>query len=63
MHDTDVKVEYIFTMRENIPFYKKVHLKTQSKKKDLLVIPEYCKKRRILICLTKAVLKKTLNAI
>ena len=26
MHDTDVKVEYIFTMRENIPFYKKVHL-------------------------------------
>ena len=40
---------------EQLHFYKKVHLTTQSKKKDVLVISKYCKKRRIVIYLTKSV--------
>ena len=63
--DTDVKTGLIFFHHEGeqLRFYKKVHLKTQSKKKDVLVISNYCMKRRILIYLTKAVLKRTSNAI
>ena len=47
---------------EQLRFYK-VHPKTQNEKKDVLVIFKYCKKRRIPIYLTKAVLKRTSNAI
>ena len=50
-------------MENNYLFYKKVYLKTQSKKKDVPVISKYCKKRGILIYLAKAVLKRTSNAI
>ena len=55
---------------EQLGFYKKAHMKTQSKKKDVLVIffillvnETKNKKRRILIYLTKIVLKRTSNAI
>ena len=43
---------------KQLRFYIKVQLKTQSKKQDVLVISKQCRKRRILIYLTKAVLKK-----
>ena len=37
--DTDVKIEnYNHHHGEQLLFYKKVHIKTQSKKKDVLVI-------------------------
>ena len=52
-----------------ITFLKKVHIKTQSKKKDVLVIfilllynpLYYCKKRRTPIYLIKTVLKRNLK--
>ena len=40
-------------MENNYVFIKKIHLKTQSKKKDVLVISKYRKKPRIFIYLTK----------
>ena len=36
--DTDVKIEYIHHDGEQLSFYIKVHLKTQSNKKDVLEI-------------------------
>ena len=56
-------------MENNYFFLKKVHIKTQSKKKDVLVIfilllynpLYYCKKRRTPIYLIKTVLKRNLK--
>ena len=72
--DTDVKIEnYNHHDREQLLFLKKVkkkvHIKTQSKKKDILVIfilllynpLYYCKERRTPICLIKTVLKRNLK--
>ena len=55
--------------RKGLPFFKKVHIKTKSKKKDILVIfislfynpLYYCKKRRTPIYLIKTVLKRNLK--
>ena len=54
---------------EQLGFYKKVHIKTQSKKKDVLVIfilllynpLYYCKKRRTPIYLIKTVPKRNIK--
>ena len=74
--DTDVKIEnYAHHDGEQLLFIKKVyfkkklHIKTQSKRKDVLVIfilliynpLYYCKKRRTPIYLIKTVLKRTLK--
>ena len=68
--DTGGKIEnYNHHDGEQLLFYKKVHIKTQSKKKDVLYIIAlyYCKKRRTPIYLIKTVpkrnLKRTLHAI
>ena len=71
--DTDVKIEnYNHHDGEQLLFYEKVNIKTQSKKKDILVVfifiaLYYCKKQRTQIYLVKTALKRnhkrTLNAI
>ena len=57
-------MKVIITMMENnkVFFIKKVHIKTQSKKKDVLS-SLHCKKRRVSIYLTKTVLKRTSSCI
>ena len=69
---TDAKIEnYNHHDGERLLFYRKVHIKTQSKKKDVLVIFiycfNYCKKRGTPVYLITTALKKnltrTLNAI
>ena len=52
-------------MENNYFFVKKIHIKPQGKKKDVLVmvILYYCEKRRIPTYLIKTVLKRTSNAI
>ena len=55
----DVKKEnYYHHDEEQLGFYKKVRIKTQSKKKDVLVILQSKNSN----FLTKTVLKRTLNA-
>ena len=48
---------------EQLEFYKKVHIKTQSKKKDVLVIFTLQENEWVPIYLTKTVLKRTSNCI
>ena len=50
-------------MMENNYVFIKNYISLNIEKKDVLVISKYCKKRKILIYLTKAVLKRTSNAI
>ena len=58
--NTDVKTEnYYQHYGEQLGFYKKVHIKTQSR---MFLWSLYCKKQRIPIYLTKTVLKRTSNA-
>ena len=74
--DTDVKTENYnhhdgeqLYFKKKFIFFKKVHIKTQRKKKDVLAIfilllykpLYYCKKQRTLSCLIKTVLKRNLN--
>ena len=62
-------MENNYFFRKKFTFFKKVHIKTQSKKKDVLVIfilllynpLYYCKKRRALIYLIKTILKRNLK--
>ena len=67
--DTDVKIENYHHDEELLLFYEKVHIKTQSNKKDVLVIFELLlettssKKRGIPIYLIKSVHKRMSNAI
>ena len=59
--DTDVKIEnYYHHDEEQLMFYKKVHIKTQGIKKDVLVILAQWRTPTYLI---KSVLKRTWNAI
>ena len=46
---------------EQLGFYEKVHIKTQSIKKDMLVM--FSKKRKIPVYFTKTVLKRAPNII
>ena len=48
---------------EQLEFYKKVHIKTQNKKKDVLVIFTLQENEWVPIYLTKAVPKRTSNCI
>ena len=64
-----MKIENYHHDEEQLLFYEKVHIKTQSNKKDVLVIfvllleTTSLKKRGIPIYLIKSVLKRTSNAI
>ena len=62
-------MENNYILKKSLFFFKKVHIKTQRKKKDVLAIfilllykpLYYCKKQRTLSCLIKTVLKRNLN--